>query len=91
MRGPLIVAWRVAMGVMAGTILGVFAGLSLFGAGADQGQALVRTIALGGLGGGGLVWLWERRQARELGRARRRVAPRRRQDSGSDNWPRAGA
>lgn len=76
------------MGVMTGTMIGVFAGLSLFGAGPAQGQALLRTMALGGLGGGGLVWLWEWWQAREVRRARRRIGPRR-PGGGSDQWPTA--
>jgi hypothetical protein len=79
------------MGAGVGTILGVFAGLTLFGASPEHGQALVRTMALGGFGAGGLVWAWERWQAREVKRASRRAGRPRRRGDRSDDWPVAGA
>lgn len=86
MRSPLVVAWRAAQGVVAGTILGVLAGLSLLGSGPEHGLSLLRFAGLGGACGGGWIWLWEWWQARELRRSKRRVGRSRRR-GGQDNWP----
>ena len=61
--------WRVALGAGAGTILGVFIGLSLFGGSTTDGSALLSCIAFGALAGGTITWSWERWKEREASAA----------------------
>ena len=71
MRDPLLVAWRVALGAGAGTIVGVFGGFSLFGASTTESGYLLNCIGLGTVAGGVLTWLWERWKQREAEAASR--------------------
>src|SRR5262245_50899056 len=81
MRPPLVVAWRIALGLMSGTVVGALAGMMIHGADLGQGELLVRTAALGGLGGAAWVWLWERWHAREAKRVADRIEKARRKDT----------
>jgi hypothetical protein len=59
-NNPLLLLWRVALGAGVGTILGLFAGLSLFGSSTAEGAPLLDCIGVGSLAGGVVTWLWER-------------------------------
>ena len=85
MRAPLVVAWRIALGLMTGTIAGAFAGLVIYGADLGQGEPAAQTAVVGGLGGGTWVWLWEWWHAREARRVADRLKRARRKGSSDPN------
>ena len=65
MTNPLLLIWRVCMGAGIGTIVGLFAGVSVFGVSTAGGSVPGTCAVLGTLAGGAITWLWERWKERE--------------------------